>query len=64
MIHDRRTLRSLGFWRRMRRADGREVDVVVDDDDLEDDVLSDPAPLQPIPAPQPAPVTPEPEPTR
>ena len=57
VIHDRRTLRSLGFLRRMRRADGREVDVVVDDDDVEDvEVVSDPAP-------QPAPVTPEPEPT-
>jgi len=59
VIHDRRALRSLGFLRRMRRADGREVDVVVDDDDLEDvDVVSDP-----ILTPQPTPVTPEPEPT-
>lgn len=35
-ISNRRALRSLGFLRRVRRADGREEDVVVDDDDLED----------------------------
>ncbi len=41
VIRDRTLLRKLGFLRRVRRPDGREEDVLVDDDDLEetDDVI-------------------------
>ncbi|MEQ8893985.1 MAG: hypothetical protein RID93_40405, partial [Sandaracinaceae bacterium] len=61
VIRDRRILRSLGFLRPVRRADGTEVDVIVDDD--VDTDTPDPTLVHPIPEPvAPDPISPEPEP--
>lgn len=61
VIRDRRILRSLGFLRPVRRADGTEVDVIVDDD--VDTDTPDPTLVDPIPEPvAPEPISPEPEP--
>ena len=47
-IRDRRLLRSLGFLRATRRADGTLVDEVVEDDEAEEDVVVTP-PVEPTP---------------
>ena len=52
-IRDRRLLRSLGFLRTTRRADGTLVDEVVDEEEEEDEVQEDVVvtpPIEPTPA--------------
>lgn len=54
-IRDRRMLRALGFLRTVKRADGTEEDVVVDDEDVDTDAPA------PVPTPTPAPFDPDPD---
>jgi len=60
-IHDRRLLRLLGFLRTVRTADGKEVEVIVEDE-VEDEEIEEEQP-EPAPTPTPTPNPADPDPT-